>query len=138
MSRRTLYFQVLEDGQLPEGIRNSLKAIAKPMAGKRMTISIEESRDKRNLDQNGLYWSCIIPHIRKVRFESGDPVTIEQCHEDLLQEFAPTVVQRKLDNSTYTRPMRSKEMSVAEFAAFITAITQTMASFGHPVPTIDY
>ena len=138
MTKRTLYLQVLDDGQIPEGIKKSLVSIIKPMAGKRMNISIQETMDKRSRNQNDFYWAGIVPHVRKVRFESGDPVSTEQCHEDLLAQFAPTVVRTKLDNSTYTRPMRSKEMSVAEFAAFITAITETMASFGFPVPTIDY
>lgn len=108
------------------------------LAGKRIKISVSEWKEKRSLDQNALYWAGIVPHVRKVRFDNGDPLTTEQVHEDLLAQFAPSVTMKRLDSTVYTRPMRSKEMSVPEMAAYITAITETMSSFGFPVPTIDY
>jgi hypothetical protein len=134
----TYSFCVLENGKLPEGIRNTLANIFPSYAGKRLKMTISEYKEKRSLDQNAYYWSGIVPHVRKVRFDMGDPLTIEQVHEDLLAQFAPGKEAKRLDGAPYNRPMRSKEMSVGEMAEYITAITACMAEFGHPVPTRDY
>lgn len=132
-----LTFIITPDGKLPEGIRTTLQRVIPTFAGKRMTLELREYQEKRSLDQNALLWSCINPHVRMVRFNFGDPVTIEQVHEDLLAEFAPTVECKKLDGTTYTRPMRSKEMSVKQFNDYVTAIQARMAQFGEPIVIKD-
>ena len=131
-------FQVQDNGKLTDISRQIMANIIATLAGKRIKISVSEWKEKRSLDQNALYWAAIVPHVRKVRFDNGDPLTTEQVHEDLLAQFAPSVTMKRMDSTVYTRPMRSKEMSVPEMAAYITAITETMAAFGFPVPTIDY
>ncbi len=135
---KTFSFQVQDNGKLTDISRQIMANIIATLAGKRIKISVSEWKEKRSLDQNALYWAAIVPHVRKVRFDNGDPLTTEQVHEDLLAQFAPSVTMKRLDSTIYTRPMRSKEMSVPEMAAYITAITETMAAFGFPVPTIDY
>ncbi|MBP7662306.1 MAG: recombination protein NinB [Shewanella sp.] len=135
---KTFSFQVQDNGKLTDISRQIMANIIATLAGKRIKISVSEWKEKRSLDQNALYWAAIVPHVRKVRFDNGDPLTTEQVHEDLLAQFAPSVTMKRMDSTVYTRPMRSKEMSVPEMAAYITAITETMAAFGFPVPTIDY
>lgn len=132
-----LNFHVLPNGRLPEGIKHSLGHIIPSLAGKKVRLSIGEAKEKRSLDQNAYYWSAIVPHVRKVRFDMGDPLTIEQVHEDLLAQFAPAANAKRIDGKGYSRPMRSKEMSVPEMADFLTAITACMAEFGDPVPMME-
>lgn len=122
---------------MPSGIKETLARIFPTFAGKKIRLSIDEAKDKRSLDQNSYYWSAIVPHVRHVRFEMGDPLSIEQIHEDLLSQFAPVKTAKKIDGSSYMRPMRSKEMSVQQMAIYITAITAIMAQFGHPIPIKD-
>jgi NinB protein len=130
----TFPFYVTEDGKMPVGARETYIRLLKELAGKKVTISIKEAKEKRSLDQNAYYWAAIVPHVRKVRLEAGDPVTIEQCHEDLLSEFAGRVECHTLHGEVYSRPMRSKEMNVSQMADYITAITAAMSAFGAPVP----
>lgn len=103
------------------------------MAGKKVLLSLAEAKDKRSLDQNALYWSAIVPHVRNFRLEMGDPVSIDQTHEDLLAQFAPVVESKRMDGTSYIRPMRSKEMNVEQFSAYVTAIIAAMAQFDNPV-----
>lgn len=135
---KSFSFQVQDNGKLTDASRQIMANIIATLAGKRIKISVSEWKEKRSLDQNALYWAAIVPHVRKVRFDNGDPLTIEQVHEDLLEQFAPAVEAKRLDGTVYTRPMRSKEMSVGQMAEYITAITACMAEFGYPVPTVDY
>ena len=131
----TYSFVMQADGKLPPGMRETLGRVFPTYAGKKLRLTIEEAKDKRNLDQNALYWSAIVPHVRQVRFDAGDPVTIERTHEDLLEEFAARVETKRVDGTVIgTRPMRSKEMSVREMADYITAVAAAMASFGCPIP----
>ena len=132
---REYNFMVHENGKLTDASRQIMANVISTFAGKWIKISVAERKEKRSLNQNDYYWGVIVPHVRKVRFESGDPLTAEQTHEDLLEQFAPGVSMKRLDGAVYSRPMRSKEMSVAEMATYITAITETMAAFGEPVPT---
>lgn len=127
-------FMVQENGKLTDGSRQIMANVIAGFAGKWIKIAVCERKEKRSLDQNSYYWGVIVPHVRKVRFEMGDPLTIEQVHEDLLAQYSPSVTMKRMDGAFYTRPLRSKEMYVAEMAAYITAITETMASFGFPVP----
>lgn len=129
-----LFFKVLEGGKLPDGIKQSLLMILPELAGKEVYLEITEKKEKRNNPQNSYYWSQIIPHVRKVRAELGDPVSEETVHEELLHEFAPRVEGKAIKTDYGNRPMRSKEMSVKEFSEYVTAITAAMAAFGHPVP----
>lgn len=131
---REYNFMVGDNGKLSDASRQIMANVISTFAGKWIKIAVSERKEKRSLDQNSYYWGVIVPHVRKVRFESGDPLTAEQVHEDLLAQFAPSVTMKRLDGAIYTRPMRSKEMSVAEMATYITAITETMAAFGEPVP----
>ncbi len=134
----TYSFCILPDGKLPEGMKATLANVFPSYAGKRIKLTVAEYKEKRSLNQNSYYWSAIVPHVRRVRFDMGDPLTIEQVHEDLLAQFAPSAMAKCLDGRKYARAMRSKEMSVAEMAEYITAITACMAEFGHPVPIREY
>lgn len=129
----TLTFYMQDDGKLPVGIRESLSHMLPKFAGKKLRLTLVEAKEKRSLDQNALYWAAIIPHVRQVRFDAGDPVSEEQVHEDLLSEFAPRVESKKLDGSIVIRAMRSKEMSVPQFSDYVTAIIARMAEFGNPL-----
>lgn len=129
-----LTFIVMPDGKLPIGIKETLARIIPDYAGKKMTLEITEAKDKRSLDANAYYWGVIVPHVRKVRYEAGDPLSVDAVHEDLLAQFAPLVDGKRLDGTEYKRNMRSKAMNVAQFAEYCTAITATMAEFGSPVP----
>ena len=134
----TYSFMVLPSGKLPDGIKAALALVIPTYAGKKLRFTVEEAKEKRALDQNSYYWAAIVPHVRKYRAEMGDPVSIDQTHEDLLEQFAPRVAATRLDRTPYTRAMRSKEMSVQQMAEYITVITATMAQFGNPVLTLDY
>ena len=130
----TYTFIVQPDGKLPIGMKETLGRVIPSYAGKKVRLGLEEARDKRSLDQNAYYWAAIVPHVRMVRLEMGDPVTIEHTHEDLLAEFAPTVTSKKTNGASYVRPMRSKEMNVKQMADYITAVTAVMAQMQYPVP----
>lgn len=130
----TLTFCILDNGRLPEGIRETLARIFPSFAGKKMRLVIEEAKDKRSLGQNSYYRGFILPHVRQVRFKNGDPVSLDNAHEDLLEEFAPRVTGVTLLGKKYGRAKRTHEMNVTEMAEFITAITARMAQFNDPVP----
>jgi hypothetical protein len=131
---KPLNFQVQGDGTLTPFSRQLCANVIAGFAGKWIQIVFSERKEKRSLDQNAYYWSAIVPHVRKVRMEMGDPLSMDQVHEDLLAQFAPNVSAKRLDEKPYGRSMRSKEMSVKEMSDYVTAITGFMAAFGHPVP----
>ena len=135
--KKTLSFRIQPDGKLFPGTREMLSKLFPLYADKLVRFSIEEAKEKRSLDQNAYYWVAIVPAVRAYRLELGDPLSKEQIHEDLLSQFAPTVTGKKLDGTIYTRPMRSKEMSVNEMATYLTAITGWMATEGYPISTIE-
>ncbi len=130
----TYTFCMLENGKMPDGMRATLANVFPSYAGKKIKLSVSEAKEKRSLDQNSYYWVSIVPHVRKARFDMGDPLSIDQVHEDLLGQFSPTIGAKKIDGSVYARVKRSKEMTVNEMANYITAITGFMASIGYPVP----
>lgn len=127
-------FIVSENGKFPEGIRETLAKVIPSFAGKKVRMSIAEAQEKRSLDQNSYYWAAIVPAVRTARLEAGDPLSLDAVHEDLLKQFAPLIECKDLKGVIYTRPMRSKEMSVRQMAEYITAITGVMAEFGNPIP----
>lgn len=130
----TYTFCMLENGRIPDGMKTKLANIFPYYAGKKIRLSISEAKEKRSLEQNSYYWVAIVPHVRKARFDMGDPLSIEQVHEDLLNQFAPRVEATRMDGTVYSRPMRSKEMSMDHMANYITAISGFMAIMGYPVP----
>lgn len=134
----TLTFFILPDGKLPHGIKDTLARLIPSMAGKKVNLSLIEAKEKRSLDQNSYYWGVIVPHVRQVRFDMGDPLSPEKVHEDLLVDYAPLVDAKTLTGKSYKRPMRSKEMSVDQMAQYITAISAVMAQFGNPIPLQEY
>lgn len=123
-----------DDGKMPEGMRVTLSRVFPSFAGKKIRLSIMEAKEKRSLDQNSYYRGVILPHVRQVRFDTGDALSLDAVHEDNIKSFAPTVECKDMFGNTYSRPLRTHEMTVAQMAEFITAITATMAQFGYPVP----
>jgi len=90
----TLYCKMLDDGKLPDGAKSALATLLPKYAGKEISITIAEKKDKRNLEQNKFYWKVIVPHVREVRAKHGDMVGEDTAHEDLLFEFAPRLEGR--------------------------------------------
>lgn len=131
----TLTFQMQQDGKLPVGIRETLARRLPEFAGKKLRFTFEEAGEKRSLDQNSYLYGVVEPHVRTVRMEGGDPVSLKKVHEDLIEEFAPMIEGTKLDGSKHMRHKRTHEFSVSEMADYITAISARMAEFGNPVPT---
>lgn len=123
-------FIVTPEGKLPVGIAKTLTLRLKELSGKKASIELAEAKDKRSLDANALYWSVVLPLVRSFRLEQGDAVSIEDCHEDLLSEFAPLVERKSLDGSTKFVPMRSKHMNVEEFSKYILSIEVRLNEFG--------
>lgn len=130
----TYTFCMLEDGKMPIGIKETLARLFPSFAGKKIRLSIEEAKDKRSLNQNSYYRGYVLTHVRHIRAENGDPVSLDKAHEDLLEEFAEQVGSKTFTGRRYTRPMRTHEMNVEQMANFITAITAMMANFGNPIP----
>jgi hypothetical protein len=130
----TYTFCMNEDGKMPVGIKETLARLFPSLAGKKIRLSIEEAKDKRSLDQNAYYRGFVLTHVRHVRLENGDPVSLDQAHEDLLEQFSPRVEGKTLLGKPYSRAKRTHEMNVEEMANFITVITATMADFGNPMP----
>lgn len=127
-------FCMLDNGRLPDGIKQTLANVFPSYAGKKVRLAIDEAKERRSLDQNSYYRAAILPHVRRVRFEAGDPMNLDAVHEDLIKTFAPVISAKDMYGKAYTRPMRTHEMSVSEMAQFITAISAVMAQFGSPVP----
>jgi len=136
MPSYTFYMQ--EDGKLPASIRQTMVNVCPTFAGQKVRLSIAEAKDKRSLDQNSFLHGVVIPHVRMARLDMGDPITLDQCHEDLLAQFAPTVTAKRLDGSIYARPMRSKEMNVEQMALYLTAIQGFMGEMGYPIKEREF
>lgn len=130
-------FWMREDGKLPDSMKVTLARIFPSYAGKKISLDIHEAKDKRSLDQNSYYRGYILTHVRQVRFDNGDPISLDKAHEDLLEEFAPRIEGKMLAGKIYTRAKRTHEMDVKEMSDFVTAITATMANFGYPVPMFE-
>jgi len=136
--KKTLSFRIQPDGKLFPGTREMLSRLFPMYADKLIRLTIEEAKEARSLSQNAYYWVAVIPAVRAYRLELGDPLSKEQIHEDLLAQFAPMVTGKRLDGTIYTRPMRSKEMSLSQMAAYLTAITGWMATEGYPILEIEH
>lgn len=131
-------FYVTESGRLPQGIASTLTARLKELAGKKCTIKLEEAKDKRSNDANAFYWSCVVPLVRQFRLEQGDAVSLEDVHEDLLQEFSPLVERKMMDGTVKLVPMRSKHMTVEQFHKYILAIEVRLNEFSIYFPAHNF
>lgn len=131
-------FCMLENGKLPDGMKATLAYVLPSFAGKKVRMEIGEAKDRRSLSQNSFYWAAIVLHVRQARFDMGDPVSDDEVHEDLLEQFAPRKTCKRSDGSTYVRPKRSKEMNVKEMSDYVTSIIANMAQMGFPVLEVTY
>lgn len=134
MTSHSYSFFVTDQGMLPTSIRQTLANVVPLFKGMKVKLTIALHKDKRSLSQNDYYHAAVIPAVRLARFDMGDPVTLDECHEDLLAQFAPAVTARKSDGGAYARPKRSKELNTEEFANYITAIQGFFGQLGHIIP----
>lgn len=123
-----------EDGKLPEGIKKTLARIFPSFAGKKISLSIAEAKERRSLDQNAYYRGVVLPHVRSMMYEAGDARSIDEWHETLLQAFSPLAEIKDLNGDRFLHPKRTHLMNADEMAKFITAITAECAERGSPVP----
>lgn len=127
-------FIVTPEGKLPQGIKTTLASLIPAFAGKKMRLTIEEAKDKRNLGQNSLYRGYVLPHLRMAMFQDGDARSLDEWHEVLLASFAPTIMREGLNGQRTQQPKRTREMSEKEMSDFIAAIDAETASRGYPRP----
>ena len=135
---RNLCFKVQDNGTLTDGARKTCANIISEFAGKIITISIGEKKDKRSLSQNDYYRGVVLPHVKRTMLEEGDARSLDDWHEVLLLSFAPLVNTKAFNGDNIMLPQRTRTMNVGTMAKFITAIIAEMASRGYPVPTSDY
>ena len=98
---------VQENGRLPDYIGVTVRDLLKELAGKWIYISISERKEKCSLDALRYYRGVLVPAARKYRAEQGDPVTPEQCHEELLSTFSEYVQVKGFDGEIRLLPKRT-------------------------------
>lgn len=91
-----------------------------------LDVEISEHKEKRNLNQNALYWAvvAILTHVAY-----GCHGFEDEVHEGLLQVYAPRVEEKATKRLV---PKRSKDMSKGEFAELIQGAFHEIAAQGVP------
>jgi hypothetical protein len=133
MSQTVNVFSTVINGKLSSQARQVIiNALAK-LEGLEAHITISERKAKRSLSQNDLYWAVIVPTARMAYLDMGEALSVEQTHEALLLQFAPTAEVKLLDHGVKVTAKRSKHMTKEEMTTYIEAITAQLAVFGYSI-----
>lgn len=97
------------------------------LEGKRVTVKVESYRDVRSLAQNRRYFSCVVPVVAEVlsqELPQGElPVSKDEAHEKLKEHFIGFRV-----TSLGKVPKRSRDLNTEQFAAFVRAVEEWLAT----------
>ena len=123
-----------EDGKIPPFILREVESFLAKVPTKSITLTIEVNEEGGTLSQKKYYRSVVLPHVRKMMYENGDPRSTDAWHEVLLDSFAPVEIIKTMNGTEKSVPKRTSRMKKGELSEFITAITAYCAEAGCPVP----
>lgn len=116
----SLSASVSTDGQLiwthPHVLTNALMRFK----GKQVDVEIRKHVRKRSLEQNKLYWKCIVERVWQLMNAQGNAYTREQAHDFLRDMHLRVEVVNPLTGEIMGhRTMSTTELSVEEFTEYI-------------------
>jgi hypothetical protein len=84
---------------------------------------------KRSLDQNGYYWSCVVPHVRDGMINEGWRMNIEQTHNELKERFLQEEIVNEVTGEIKTIQRDTKGLSTVEFEEYLAKIKEMAAEY---------
>jgi hypothetical protein len=102
-------------------------------------------KNKRSLQQNKYYWSCVVAMVHEGLRDMGNDVSLLETHEYLKYRFNSKEIVNTLVGEVMSVPMSTTDLNKEDFAAYIEKIQQFAAEYldikipnpGKPV-LIDY
>jgi hypothetical protein len=138
MNNSKFTFIVTPEGKLPLGIAKHLTQILSELAGKKATIELKESKQKRGCNANRYYWGVIVCTVRAFLLEQGQAKSLEDVHEELIAVYSPTIEIIGFDGRGRFVPMRSSKMDKDQFYKYCLNIESALATYGVVLPARDY
>lgn len=83
----TLYMQMPENGKLPDGIRSTLATLLPRYAGKKINITIAETKDTSSDKQRRYYFSVIVPAFQKYFETQGQHYSKDNMHDAMMRSI---------------------------------------------------
>ncbi len=131
----TLSFQMMPDGKLPVGIRETLARSLPSFAGKRVRFTFEEAKKVRTLKQNRFYFGPMINAVRLWLLDNGAVFSAADVHEylwrNVLKETEMVVMP---DGSHFERRLSSKDSTTAQWEKRMDIIRAWGAERGLELP----
>jgi hypothetical protein len=103
--------------------------------GKRVTVSLAESKRTRTNNQNAFWWGVCIPIIRSWFAEHGYNFDAEEVHDWIVRRvWKQTEVILGPDGEPYERRLSSTKLSTVEWERAIDEVRRCGAEHGLVIP----
>lgn len=122
-------------GKIPKETSLSIGGALTIFEGKRVVISVAESKRKRSNSQNAFWWGVCIPIIRSWFADHGYNFDAEEVHDWLVRrvwKFTEVVVMP--DGEAFERRLSSTKLSTMEWESKIDLVRQWGAEHGLNIP----
>jgi hypothetical protein len=86
-------------------------------------------KNKRSLQQNKYYWSCVVAMIHEGLRDMGNDVSLQETHEFLKHRFNSKEIVNTLIGEVHSVPMSTTALNKEDFAAYIEKIQQFAAEY---------
>jgi len=115
------YNAYVKDGRLRIVWARHFKEDVARLEGKRLTITIEQRRKKRSIEQNAYYWGVVVSMIQEGLREVGYYMTKDEAHELVKFKFLRRKIQNKQGETIETLGSTTN-MTTVQFEEYILAV----------------
>lgn len=88
-----------------------------------------KKKNKRSLQQNAYYWSCVVAMVHEGLRDMGNDVSLQETHEWLKYKFNAKEIVNTIVGEVEQVPMSTTELNKEDFAAYIEKIQQFAAEY---------
>jgi len=122
------------NGALKITNRNALVQDLEALEGKELILTIERKKKKRSLNQNGYYWSCVVPIVKQGLLDAGwerEKVNSNDAVHELLKHlFCPQLeVVNEQTGEVMKMPPTTTALTTTNMMEYFEDITRWAAEF---------
>lgn len=126
MTTHTFYMG--QDGKIPLGMKVTLSNIFPSYAGKKIKLSISESKEKRSLDQNAYWFGILDKHVVQPFRAAGSNWSNYKIHCHIMHELGYEDALVDPNGRVVASRLHSSEFNTAQWEEFMERARAYIAS----------
>ena len=129
-----MYFRILDNGRLPDGVKEMLSKLIPTYAGQHVEMTLQPAKKRRSLGQNAFFHGPFLESVTHMFNAAGNTLHQPEVKEMLKKRFGLRVPIKMPDGGDDYVPKSTRDYSTSEIEDFMQKIRVWAALYGFELP----